>query len=268
MFTAYFDDSGTDGNSDIAVAACYISAKRGWDEFVEAWDHVRWEEGFDCFHMAEFVAPKEQGHKPWCDWSDDKKKRVYNRLAKIVNENKRVGIAVAVPKAVWDNTPEPIRGHYGRQHYTFAVRMCLNRIVRWRAESLIRHPVRYVFDWEMQRSPKREEISKVLDVVARPQNWEVAGLLGLEPEGYAFEHKEESKPLQSADILAWQMRSHMRKIWPLGHDEVTLCHPGFRSLRADQEMDLGFFTEDQINKFVSENGDLIKAGHGLPQLYL
>ena len=52
MFTAYFDDSGTDGNSDIAIAACYISAKRGWDEFVEAWDHARREEGFDVFHMA------------------------------------------------------------------------------------------------------------------------------------------------------------------------------------------------------------------------
>ena len=67
MFTAYFDDSGTDGNSDIAIAACYVSTKRGWDDFVEAWDRVRYEEGFDVFHMAEFVAKREMGHKPWCD---------------------------------------------------------------------------------------------------------------------------------------------------------------------------------------------------------
>ena len=267
MFTAYFDDSGTDGNSDIAVAACYISAKRGWEDFVEAWDNARWEEGFDSFHMAEFVAPKDQGHKPWCDWSDEKKNHVYARLAKITNENKRIGIAVAVPKAVWDRTPDYIRGHYGRQHYTFAVRMCMNRIVRWRAQSMIKHPVRYVFDWEMQRTPKREEISKVLDIVARPQNWEVADQLGLEPEGYSFEHKEKFKPLQAADILAWQMRSHMRKIWRLAHDDVSLCHQGFKLLRENQEVDLGFFTEDQIDKFVSDNGALIKAGHGLPQLY-
>ena len=35
MFTAYFDDSGTDRNSEIAIAACYVSTKRGWDDFVK-----------------------------------------------------------------------------------------------------------------------------------------------------------------------------------------------------------------------------------------
>src|SRR5438105_4477190 len=133
MFTAYFDDSGTDGNSDIAVAACYISTKRGW--FVEAWDRARWEEGFECFHMAHFLAPAEQNHKPWCDWDNGKKQHVYARLAEIINENKRIGIAVAVPKDIWDSTPEHVRQHYGRQHYTFAVRMCMNRIFRWREAS-------------------------------------------------------------------------------------------------------------------------------------
>lgn len=269
MFTAYFDDSGTDDNSDIAVAACYISTKRGWDEFVDEWDQVRWEEGFGNapFHMAEFVAPLNQGHEPWCHWDKLKKDHVYKRLAQVINRNKSIGIAVAVPKSAWDSTPDYIRGHYGRQHYTFAVRMCMNRIVRWRADSLIKHPVRYVFDWEMHRTPKREEISKVLDIVALPQNSEVADLLGLEPAGYRFEHKEQFKPLQAADILAWQMRSHMRNIWPIGHDEVSLCHSGFKLLREDQVVDLGFFTGEQINKFVSDNGALIKAGHGLPQFY-
>jgi hypothetical protein len=47
------------------------------------------------------------------------------------------------------------------------------------------------------------------------------------------------------------MRSHMRKIWPLGHDDESLCHPGFRLLREDQEMDLGFFTQEQIEEFVT-----------------
>jgi len=269
MFTAYFDDSGTDKNSDIAVAACYISAKRGWDEFVDAWDKVRWEEGFGTvpFHMAEFVAPPEQGHEPWCHWDKTKKDRVFAKLAQVINENKRIGISVAVPKEFWDRTPEHIRAHYGKEHYTFAVRMCINRIVQWRLRSLIKHPVRYIFDWEMQKSQKREEISKILELITRQQNQEVANLLGLEPQGYGFEHKEQFKPLQSADILAWQMRSHMRKVWRLGHDDESLCHPGFRMLRLDQQMDLGFFTEHQINKFVADNDLLIAAGNPLPPLY-
>ncbi|HEX6505324.1 MAG TPA: DUF3800 domain-containing protein [Terriglobales bacterium] len=264
MFTAYFDDSGTDLNSDIAIAACYVSGNRGWDEFVKAWDDARWEEGFDCFHMAEFAAPREHSHEPW---DDDKKRHVYARLARIINENKRIGTAVAVPKEIWNSTPEHILQHYGRQHYTFAVRMCMNRIRDWRARSLITLPIRYIFDWEMQRSPKREEISKILDLLSKPQNQPVADLLGLEPDGYSFEHKEKFRPLQAADILAWQMRSHMRKVWPLGRDDPSLCHQGFRLLREDQEMDLGFFTKDQIESFVAAKVALEEHGEVFPVLY-
>jgi Protein of unknown function (DUF3800) len=268
MFTAFFDDSGTDGNSDIAVAACYVSAARGWGDFVREWDQVRWEEGFGTipFHMADFVAPNKRGHKPWCDWDNAKKDHVYARLAKMINENKRIGIAVAVPKAIWDKTPLRVRRHYGRQHYTFAVRMCMNRIIKWREKSSISLPIRYVFDWEMQRSPKREEISKILAIVSNPKNQSVADLLGLELKGFSFEHKDQLKPLQAADILAWQMRSHMRLIWPLGHDDPSICHPGFRLLREDQNVDLGFFTKEQIENFVRDFDEINKIAP-FPMLY-
>ena len=265
MFTAYFDDSGTDGNSEIAVAACYISTKRGWDEFVQAWDYARSEEEFAAFHMAHFVAPRAQGHKPFCDWDNTKKDHVYSRLAKIVNENKWIGIASAVPKKVWDRTPERIRQHYGREHYTFAVRMCLMRILDWREKCLISLPIRYVFDWEMSTAQKRKEISIIFDILGR--NEPMAQKFGVEPGGYSFEHKEEFKPLQAADILAWQMRCHMQKIFPLGHDEIPLCHPGFTVLREDQEMDLGFFNEEQIINFVKQNDESERIHGPLPILY-
>jgi hypothetical protein len=265
MFTAYFDDSGTDGNSDIAIAACYVSTKRGWDDFVSAWDDARWEEGFEAFHMVDFVAPPQYGHKPFCDWDNAKKSHVYARLANIINQNKRIGIAAAVPKQVWDSTPEFIRGFYGREHYTFAVRQCLLRIAEWKKRSLISFPIRYVFDWEMRHESKRIEIEKLLDFISEHQD--VAKLYGLEPAGYGFEHKEEFKPLQAADVLAWQMRSHMRKIWPAGQDVEELCHPGFRTLREDQEMDLGFFTEAQIDDFVAKAGAIIKESGFSAVLY-
>jgi hypothetical protein len=267
MFTACFDDSGTDGNSDIAVAACYISTKRGWDEFVDAWDTARHGEGFDCFHLSDFMAPPGQKKEPWCDWDNTKKTRVYNRLGNIINDNKRIGISVAIPKDHWDTTPDWIRGHFGNQHYTFAVRMCMNAILKWRRNSMITLPIRYVFDWEMRKSDKRVEIEKILDLIARPNNQSVADLLGIEPKGYGFEHKEQFKPLQPADILAWQMRSHMRKVWPLGKDDPSLCHAGFRLLREDQEMDLGFFTKEQVDKFVADITHLRDNGEPFPQLY-
>jgi len=254
MFTAFFDDSGTDRNSDIAIAACYISTNRGWEDFVKGWDDARWEEGFEVFHMAEFTAPRKQNHKPFCDWDNLKKEHVYERLANIINQNKRVGIASAIPKKIWNCTPEKIKQHYGREHYTFAVRMCMMRILDWRVKSMIRLPMRYVFDWEMSTAQKRKEISVIFDTLGTPSHAGAAEMFGYEPpKGYSFEHKEEIKPLQASDILAWQMRSHMRKLWPRGQDDPSICHPGFRLLREDQEMDLGFFTQDQINNFVKQN---------------
>jgi hypothetical protein len=181
MFTAYFDDSGTDGNSDIAIAACYVSTKRGWDDFVDEWDRARFEEKFDSFHMADFMAPSGQKREPWCDWDNTKKDHVYTRLGKIINRNKRVAIAVAIPKAHWDEVPDWIPGHWGYQHYTFAVRACMTAILNWRARSMITLPMRYIFDFEMQHSKKRQEIEKILDLVTLSQNHQVANLFGLEP---------------------------------------------------------------------------------------
>jgi hypothetical protein len=245
MFEVYFDDSGTHPQSEIAIAACYISTKRLWDEYVNEWNYVLAEEQCgEAFHMTEFVAKPEHGHKPYCDWDNTKKDRVYARLAKIINDNKRVGIASAVPKKAYDAVPERIRNYHGHEHYTFAVRMCLMRIAEWREKCGITLPMQYVFSWEMGR--KRKEIESIWENMH--ESWQKR--FGIEPDGISFQHHEHFKPLQAADILAWQMNNHMRKILPLGHDNMDVLHSGFQVLREDQEMDLGFFTEDQIQKWV------------------
>lgn len=247
MFEVYFDDSGTDSESEIAVAACYISTKRGWDDFVKQWNDARWEEGFDTFHMAEFVAPRKYGHKPFCDWDNAKKTHVYRRLTRIINENKRIGIAAAVPKSSYDKAvPAHFRERYGKQHYTYAVRTCLTRIAEWRTRSGISIPMRYVFDWEMQGSEKRQEISAIWDKMLK--HWEP--VFGMEVDGYSFEKRDKFIPLQAADILAWQMRSAMRHILPSGKEDLSQTHGGFKMLRQNQEMDLEFYAEADLEAWV------------------
>jgi hypothetical protein len=256
MFEVYFDDSGTDPQSDIAIAACYVSTIRGWKDFVNEWDMASSEEGFPFFHMAHFTAPPKQGHKPFCDWDNTKKKRIYERLAQIINANKRIGIAAAIPKRVYDQASDLVRDKWGREHYTFAVRVCLMRLAEWREKSLISLPMQYFFDWEMQRSTKRKEISGIWENML--DAW--ADKIGTNKEGYSFEHKEYFKPLQAADILAWQMNNHIRKILPFGEDRLELAHPGFTLLRKDQEVDLVFFTPAQLEKFVRQYEQLEAAG--------
>jgi|SRR6185437_6021515 len=260
MYETYLDDSGTSSTSEIAIAACYVSTESSWRRFVEEWDRARYEEGFDYFHMAEFVAPRKHGHKPWCDWTNDKKERVYKRLASIINDNKRIGIGCAIPKAVYDAVPERIRKHYGNEHYTFAVRTCLIEIWRWRERSSISRYIQYVFDYEKPGTAKHTEISSLMGNMH--PSWR--DFFGLDVGGYSFQSKKLFKPLQAADILAWQIHNYMPKIYP--HEETQQdvkekLHPGFAKLRVGQEMSLIFFNQpnceawvERLLKFEAEHG--------------
>jgi hypothetical protein len=246
-FGLYCDDSRTDGNSPVAVAASYVSSKSQWDEFVRTWDEVRQNEGFDYFHMAEFVAPREHGHKPYCEWDNTKKDRVYARLASIINTRVRKGFAVAVPKDAFDRAaPQDFRDHFANDHYTYAVHCVIGLIAQWRDQYKIIPPIQYVFD----RGSPQAQIKAVWDIIGNEPKH--ASKYGLVPNGYGFQDKKFFKPLQAADILAWQMRNHMRRVMIEGKDDVASCHHGFRVLRENRPMQLGWFTESQMRKVFTD----------------
>jgi len=240
-FENYCDDSGTDGNSPIAVAACYVSSKTQWDEFVRNWNEVMEVEGFDVFHMAEFVAKPDAGHKPFCNWDNKKKTRVYSKLASIINTRVRTGFGVAIPKAAYDQAaPQYFRDRYANDHYTYAVLCCINLVAEWRAQYGITSPVQHIFD---QGSPQTQ-IKAVWDILGSYKP--AAEKFGLAPNGCSFQDKKFFKPLQAADILAWQMRNHMRRVMVEHKDDLSSCHEGFQMLRRDMPIRLGFFTEEQM----------------------
>lgn len=254
MFQCYWDDSGTDPQPPIAIAACYISTATGWNDFVAAWDHVRANEGFDVFHMADFAASHDKSKKPFCDWDYVKRQRVYRRLAVAINDNKRVGLGIAIPKDFYDrqvrDTPDWLRWRFGKYHYTFAIRSFMGRIKAWREYYGITLPMQYVFDRE-DNPEARAEIELMWNGLEKREDW--AKWYGIESDnGYSFENRADFKPLQAADILAWQMNSHMRNvIMKKKHDDKD-CHPNFRILREDQEIDLGFFGEHQIRSLIEK----------------
>jgi hypothetical protein len=245
-FEVYFDDSGTDGNSPVAVAACYVASKDQWEQFARNWDDVCHTEGFDHFHMSHFVAKPEAGHKPFCEWDKTKKVRVYRRLANIINTRVRKPFAIAVPKIAFDPYVFPeFREHYAADHYTWAVKATLGLLENWRFEHKITGPMRYIFD---RGSLGEDQIKKVWDDSALHEGAERR--YGIVPTGVMFQDKTVFKPLQAADILAWQMQNHMKRTVMMGkspHDP-RLAHDGFLQLRANRKTDLGFFSTDQMRK--------------------
>lgn len=270
-FELYCDDSGTDGNSVIAAAACYVSSKRQWDEFIRNWDQVAKDEGFPYFHMTNFMAKAEAGHKPYCDWDNTKKSRVYGKLASIINTRARQGFGIAIPKAAFDAAaPKHFRDHYARDHYTYAVMCCLGMVADWRAKYKIVPPIQYVFD---QGSPQ-DQISAVWKLIADDPHY--AQKFGLAPHGCGFQDKKVFKPLQAADILAWQMRNHVTRLLDKykllssvsSADEVNMCPNGFKLLRNGRPMRLGFYSEDQMRKVFTDAEEYEKQNGKPPYLSL
>ena len=232
----YFDDSGTDGTNEIAVAACYVSSKEQWGEFNRNWKEVSIDEEFDHFHMAEFVAKPEALHEPFCGWNNAKKKRVYEKLATIINIRVRHGFAIAVPKKAFDiHALKEFKEHYAENHYVFAVKSLFGLLENWRNQYRVAVPMQYVFD---RGSPGEGQLREIWDKYSHDEA--AIKRYGL-ADGALFQDDKVLRPLQAADILAWQMHNHMRKVIVPGcksGEEFSRSHPGFKMLRGGRPLDL------------------------------
>ncbi|MGB9468388.1 MAG: hypothetical protein WBQ59_03485, partial [Candidatus Acidiferrum sp.] len=134
MFTLYCDDSGTHSQSPFAIAACFVAPAVQWERFVNDWNTANKAENFGTFHMADFVAHKMQFVLP--EWKDeDKRSRTIKRLISVINIRRQQGFFSAVEKSGYDaEVPQFLRQErkLGNNHYTFAVRMCMAKVLKWR----------------------------------------------------------------------------------------------------------------------------------------
>ncbi len=197
MMTAYFDDSGTHAESEIAVAACFVLDVGRWNTFEHVWKGILETSGVseDGFHMAEFVAHQH----PFDSWDKRKRNDAIESLIRVINSAALVGMITAMVKKDYDQcVPGKLREKLGSRHYTFAVQGCLAYLEEWMKGSHVLQPVEYVFDY-MQKS-SGEIHSLFQDILDNG----VAMHFGVEPSGWAFQNRKLIVQLQAADILAWE----------------------------------------------------------------
>jgi len=257
-FEIYFDDSGTHAESPIAVAACYVSSKTQWDHFNRNWSDVLKDEGFEYFHMADFMLNPKKGHKPYCDWDSDKKERVYRKLASIIRLRTRCEFAVSVPKDIYDkHASDDMKKNYAKDHYAFAVKCCLGLIWRWRMDFNVTAPMQYIFDSVPKGLGRKGQIMQIWqEIDADPEAETKFGLS--RRDGYQFQDKKIFKPLQAADILAWHMYDHMEHVVSKGLDDIKAMRKSFMPLRDGREAKLAWFTKSQLESYLEGLRELEK----------
>jgi hypothetical protein len=208
MFTLYFDDSGTDAQSEVAVAGAYVATVEQWAEFKRNWEEVNEREKFGIFHMADFVARREQFTLP--EWKDEpKRKRTVKALISTIKIRVRFGVAAAVQKSAYDEiVPDDLRMRFGKNHYTFAIRQCMGVIDKWRQKYGHADRIRYVFD-QLPKGGRIADINSLFETLASGGE-HAMNHYGVYPNGWSFEDKRNVVQLQAADMWAYENFRYMR----------------------------------------------------------
>jgi hypothetical protein len=241
MMTADLDDSGTHQQSEVAVAACFVSDVRRWAKFETEWRSVLDDSDIaGCgFHMADFVAHQ----RPFDSWEQDKRDRTIKSLIGIIKEYALTGMATAVVKRDYDRfVVGKLRDKLGHYHYTFAVQGCLAEIERRRAKEWDTQAYAYVFDW---MTKGKHEIDNLFDSILAHN---LGAHLGVEPDGWTYGNRKQQVQLQAADMLAWEANKYIRD-----HQNTGLTpRRSFKSMVDGIEIKTRFFYGEYLQDFVED----------------
>src|SRR5262249_33854603 len=118
---------------------------------------------------------------------------------------------------------------------------------QWRKTYGYCQPMRYVFD---RMSQGKGEIMAVMDL-AEEYPKECLEKYGAIKGGYSFEDKKIFKPLQAADMLAWETYNHMRAVVLRNSSD-----PGTENFqylrRRPSKLTVAWLTDVQMKKMVDD----------------
>ena len=198
MLTAFFDDSGTDGNGPFCVLAGYISDVERWKAFSDAWDkELRTEPKIEQFKMSQ--AHSKRG--PFWGWDNDARERKVIRLAEIVNQHAIAGIASIVSNKAYQEEAKGCLPDTIDHPYWLCFQQIIMETLRVHGDELGGGKINFVFDSQGQGYERRGALihagwREIFE--ATPY----ANLLG----SITFADDRDVLPLQAADLLAWHVR--------------------------------------------------------------
>ena len=264
FFTIYFDDSGTNLESPVAIAAAWIAPIEIWKKFEGEYEGIKSKYGFKCLHTAELVSGNQ--HSEFALWDDDKKSAVIRRIVQVSLKYASAGWSIAINKKDYDDlVPTPLREKMGKYHYTWAVRSLVGFVERWREKHTL-EPTEYIFDrMNNNRSDaeKRTEIESMFDSTSDSKD--ALHRYGIYKGCLSFRWRCDVLPLQASDLWAWT--SYQRS-----HHQVTskpvkeIAIESFNSLTHHGQACAYMCSRDQLRDFVKQQSTAPSPYTGEPPL--
>src|SRR5208282_2655323 len=200
MFSAYFDESGTHAGSPVLAVAGYMGFADKWARFEEKWERVLKAYSVEVpFHMTDFEN-RQQGFK---HLEGRTRNQFFTQLVRIISEAALFGFGAAVSLADYEKLVKgPVKNSLGTP-YTLCTQQCLLLVSRWMDEFLYEGQVAYFFEAGVLRASETAEVwQKIIKDDKERRRCKALSI--------RFASKRDLRPLQAADILAYETWKHLK----------------------------------------------------------
>jgi len=206
LFTAYFDDSGSDSANPALVLAGFVAPVDGWSNFTADWDAVLDKPPGPlparmAFHAKQFDDGR-RGHGPYGGWSEDQRREYLGSLLAAIGRHALKSFAVILQKdALGEVTQNAEDKAFFGSPYGVCSFLCLQRVCGWRDREHPDTKVMFVFD----RGHANEGELLVKGAELRRGDKLIADL--------TTDDDEKEPPLQAADLLAFELCADARRAY-------------------------------------------------------
>jgi hypothetical protein len=240
MITAYFDDSGTHESSDIVLVAGIFGTEgrmdcldRNWKRHLDSPLDGRKERitrfhAYDCFQsVGEFAG-----------WTRTETDYFRQQLRTVIIESDVAGYGLACLRKDYDELISgDLRGVLGTPE-GYCINQCFVRSLGWVQANTFDPKMTFVFD--SRPSDVKRYVGTVYDAFAR---WTAPP-----PQltGYAFLSSKDVRPLQAADLVAWELYQNAKAI--LAGGITALTPKEMRHLRSNMDFQAQIAERNGITK--------------------
>jgi Protein of unknown function (DUF3800) len=198
MLVAYFDDSGTHAGSKILVIGGVWGTEQEWTPFDRAWaaklqEPLPGKPSLRRFHMHDC----EFGDGEFVGWKKPERDALIHDLREIILGYELYGYAFAVSRPDYETLNPALQVIFGDAE-SYAINNCIGAAQAWALEKTDDKLLSLVFD---DRPNRERETERIYSIYHESGEWreDRSRLVGI-----SFLRSEHARPLQAADIFAWE----------------------------------------------------------------
>ena len=270
-FEVYIDDSGSEPSSPIFFLAGFISSVERWAAFSK-WDSaLALSPPLDYFKMSEAAGFWEQFSKKK-GWDENKRQDRLVIFARIINKCAMLRVSTSLKYDLFEkyvrSLPAIERNLATDEPYVMLAGHLVSIAIMFADEKGLDQPIDFIFDKQsghevefLQRWPEYKRA-----LLMSPRGKHLSRLIGEDP---IFLDEKVRKPLQAADLYAWQARNHYVENHRFPNQKIVVPMTPilrlFRSMPQAHYPMTEFMLKRQL-EFLVKAGEQIKKAN--PSLHL